>query len=190
MSSGFRKLYRAAVLLLALALLFLFGAEATDRALRTKREEALLPFVLAAAEEFDVPPTLILSVIRTESDFKKDALSAAGAIGPMQLLPETFYYLRDECLFESLPDSALYDAATNVRYGTYYLFYLSLRFDSETAVLAAYNAGEGRVADWLQNPELSSNGRLLTIPFAETRAYVKRVQSVRPHYMEKYHLKE
>ena len=184
------KIFKTAVLFLTLALLLLFAADATDTLLRERRERALFPLARHTSLEFDVPLSLVLAVLRVESDFDITAHSRAGAVGPMQLMPETFYYLRDQKQNEALADTALYDAATNIRYGTYYLSYLFSRFGEETAVLAAYNAGEGRVGEWLQNEELTKNNRLIDIPFPETRAYVQRVQSARLSYLQKYQLKE
>ena len=141
------------------------------------REREVLPLAREAAEEFDVPLPLVLAVIRTESGFRPDAISSAGARGLMQLLPQTFTFLRDEQLCEPLADSEIDTPRTNVRYGTYYLSYLKARFGTWPEALAAYNAGEGRVAQWLQDPSLSKNGHLQRIPFPETAAYLKTVRT-------------
>ncbi len=146
----------------------------------------MLPLVQAASTEFDVPVAMILAVIRTESDFLPDAVSDAGAMGLMQIMPETFRFLYEEKLCEPLSPDRITDPAINVRYGTYYLSYLLERFDHAETALAAYNAGEGRVEEWLEDEKLSRDGVLYTIPFPETAVYVEKVLSAYAHYLEKY----
>lgn len=128
---------------------------------------------LLAANDFGVPLPMILAVIRTESDFDPYAISRVGACGLMQLMPETFRYLRDDVFGDSLTDRDIFLPAVNIRYGTYYLSYLYRRFGDWYTALAAYNAGEGRVSNWLTDVTLSPNGRLRSIPFPETAAYVQ-----------------
>ena len=153
---------------------------------REHRERAVLLYVYSASVEFSVPTSMILAVIRTESDFRPDALSAAGARGLMQLLPETFLWLREEKLCEALADDAITDPEVNIRYGTYYLAYLYARFGSWHTALAAYNAGEGRVSQWLESPDISRDGVLVSIPFPETAFYVKKVLAVKTIYEKLY----
>lgn len=130
--------------------------------------------VAAAADAFGVPPALILAVIRTESDFEADAVSKAGAAGYMQLLPETFAYLCGE-LGEAMPAEAVFTPAVNIRCGTFYLARLYEKFGDWPTALAAYNAGEGRVLSWLEDPALAESGRLTHIPYPETERYVAKV---------------
>lgn len=151
-----------------------------------RRERAVLPLAQDAAEEFGVPLALVLAVIRTESNFRADAVSTAGARGLMQLLPQTFAFLRDEQLCEPLSDGEIDTPRTNVRYGTYYLSYLKARFGSWPEALAAYNAGEGRVALWLNDPSLAKDGKLQRIPFPETAAYLEKVNSSFEAYSKRF----
>ena len=108
---------------------------------RDQRERVYLITVCDAAREFNVPASLVLAVIRTESDFRKNACSDAGAIGLMQLMPQTFSYLGTEKLKEFPTSEQIWDPTLNIRYGTYYLAYLYDRFGSWNTALAAYNAG-------------------------------------------------
>lgn len=147
---------------------------------RDRRERDLLPLVRAAAREFDVPVATVLAVIRTESDFCKDAVSTAGAIGLMQLLPETFLWISEEKLCEGYNTRHMTEPAVNIRYGTYYLSYLYRRFGDWSVALAAYNAGEGNVELWLEE------GSPLRIPFPETKTYVERVLRRTEYYAKKY----
>lgn len=185
------RLRMALALLLGLACLLLFALNLGTAYSRTKREAAIYDTALSSAAAYGISPALVLAVMRTESDFCENAISDAGAIGLMQLMPDTFSYLRDEHFEESLPDTAVWEPAVNIRYGTYYLAYLYGRFGNWSTALAAYNAGEGRVADWLSDPVLSPDGKTLTdIPYPETKAYVTKVLSHYHAYLEKYHFKE
>ena len=81
---------------LLLALLPVAVADFSRTVLQERRERAVYGTVLASAAAFDVSPAMILAVIRTESNFKPDVISPVGAVGLMQLLPDTFRYLREE----------------------------------------------------------------------------------------------
>lgn len=130
--------------------------------------------VSQSSAEFGVPEPIIYSTIKTESNFDPDALSPAGAVGLMQLMPETFSWITNDMLFEKLPDSMISDPKTNIRYGTYMLAWLYARYGEWDLVFAAYNAGVGNVDKWLADERYSSDGKLTSIPFSETRAYVER----------------
>lgn len=131
-------------------------------------------YVTQASYEFDVPEPIIYATIKTESNFDPDAESVAGAMGLMQLMPSTFEWLTTSVLKENLPQQKITDPQTNIRYGTYMLSWLyNLLGDWET-VFAAYNAGIGNVNSWLEDEQYSQNGKLINIPFPETKEYVKR----------------
>jgi len=185
-----KKHLRILLLLLATTLCLFLLASITDRLLRAARRAAVFDNALCAAAEFGVPPAMVLAVIETESDFKPDARSPAGAIGLMQLMPDTFRYLRDEKLLEDLPDEAIWEPKTNVRYGACYLAYLFDRFGDWRVALAAYNAGEGRVAAWLADPRYGTGTALLNIPFPETENYLAVTLSRYRRYSKKYKFKE
>lgn len=131
-------------------------------------------FVSASAAEFGVPEAVIYATIKTESGFDADAVSYAGAVGLMQLMPSTFRWLTDDMLREGLDSSLISDPATNIRYGTYMLSWLYGIYGNWNTVFAAYNAGVGNVNSWLKDPRYSFAGHLTHIPFEETRKYVKR----------------
>ena len=129
--------------------------------------------------EYDIPEEIIFSVIKVESSFRAGVTSPVGAMGLMQLMPDTFEWLTGSYhLDENLAAISLYDPEVNIRYGTYYLRYLKNKFGDWSTVLAAYNAGEGNVAKWLADKRYSGDGKTLhTIPFAETENYVKKVNN-------------
>ena len=144
-----------------------------------RKERIVIDAVRAASAEFGVPAAMILAVIQTESKFDASAVSDAGAMGLMQLLPDTFSWIRDEKLCEA-QGASIFDPTLNIRYGTYYLAYLKERFGDWRVTLAAYNAGEGRVTEWMDD------GKLDEIPFPETRGYVDRVMRAYARYDKKY----
>ena len=128
-----------------------------------------------------VEPFLAYSVMKAESDFREDAVSRAGAVGLMQIKPSTAEYICRREGIEFEPER-LTDGAYNTRLGCMYLAYLLGKFAEQTAI-AAYNAGEGTVSEWLKNPEFSSDGCLLDyIPYPETEQYVKKIEKFRKIY--------
>lgn len=125
----------------------------------------------------------VCAVIYTESKFQKDAVSSAGAVGLMQIIPETGEWVQGHL---GLPTETLdlTDPAQNINIGCWYLQWLMEKFDNNyTLVLAGYNAGHNKVAQWLENDAYSQDGMNLdAIPFPETDRYVKKVQFIQLLY--------
>lgn len=148
-------------------------------------------YVETYTEAYGVPESLVYAVIRTESGFDSGVVSSAGAVGLMQLMPETFTWLTNEILFDHLESGMLYDPETNIKYGTYYLSRLYDRYGDWELALAAYNGGPGNVDEWLADPAYSDGeGGLSKIPFRETRRYVKKVTDAREVYERLYEKNE
>ncbi len=149
-------------------------------------------FVEKYASEYNIPEYIIFAVIKEESDFDPNATSRAGAMGLIQMMPETFTWLSSfEHLGENLSYYRLYDPETSIRYGTYYLQYLFNKFHDWDTVFAAYNGGEGNVAKWLADPEYADGkGGLRHIPFPETEKYVKKVNQSLRYYRDTYYKNE
>ncbi len=148
-------------------------------------------YVSSAAREFGVEQSLIYAIIHTESNFNERATSPADARGLMQLTADTFEWaLRRAGEKGKYTADDLYDPAVNVRYGVYVIALLREQFEHDNTVLAAYNAGQGRVHEWLKNSAYSSDGTMLhTIPYPETDTYIRRVNDARTHYQQLYHIK-
>lgn len=129
------------------------------------------------ADEYGVPRVLLYAVIHTESGFDPSAVSSAGALGLTQITPETFHWLQTKT-GETLPDSALYEPETSIRYGAYFYSLLLSEFNGDVkTAAAAYHAGRGQVNTWLRDPQYSADGVTLdTIPSRETAYYVRKVQ--------------
>ncbi|MBQ3230281.1 MAG: lytic transglycosylase domain-containing protein [Clostridia bacterium] len=137
--------------------------------------------------EFNVPEPLIYAIIKCESDFRPEVVSSAGATGLMQLMPETFDWLAGLC-GDGEPIGEITDPDANIKYGTFYLSYLYERFENWDTVLAAYNAGHGRVANWLKDSRYSENGvTLKNIPISETENYVNKVNKSQEQYQKLYY---
>lgn len=141
-----------------------------------------------AAHEFNIPQEMIFAIIKTESGFNPDAMSNAGAIGLMQVTAETFHWLKTssntrEILQKLKIDENLYNPYTNIICGTCFLWILNKKFDNETNVLAAYNAGIYTVSKWLNNKKFSKDGKNLNfVPYYETRNYIQKVLNAKKIY--------
>ena len=131
-------------------------------------------YVRVHAREHHLDPALLAAVIYQESKFRTSAKSSSGAIGLMQLTPSTARGIAIRTHGSAFRTSDLYDPDINIRYGTWYLDNLFKKYGSERLVLAAYNAGQGNVDEWRTHGE--------PIQFAETRAYIKRVERLKKIY--------
>lgn len=133
-------------------------------------------FVEDLSVKYKVDPFLVFSVAREESRFDPHAKSIAGALGLMQIMPQTAYRL-DRKLRLSVHNSyEILDIKNNLHFGIYLLSKLFREFESYSHALAAYNAGEDRVRSWLKKGRYKSVDEFIEdIPYRETRIYVKRV---------------
>lgn len=140
------------------------------------------------SSKYDIPPEIVYAVIKTESNFNPVAVSSAGAVGLMQIMPSTFEWL---CVLmnEKHDVSALYDPEINIRFGVFYLRYLYDYYGSYETAFAAYNAGMGNVSKWLASEEYSPGGKLTHIPFSETDSYVRAVNRRAEQYQKLYKMK-
>jgi soluble lytic murein transglycosylase len=136
----------------------------------------------SSAEKNNIDPAWAFAIVRRESSFMPDANSGAGAMGLMQVMPSTARYLAKE----KVNSSNLFDPTINVGLGTQYMRYLMDKMDNNPIlVTASYNAGWRRVQGWL--PEKNSMPLDLwieTIPYKETRNYVKAVLAYQQIYRE------
>lgn len=141
------------------------------------------------AREYDVPPEIIYGVMHTESKLDPHALSPRGAAGLMQITEDTFAWLLTKT-GEDLRWEQIYHEEINIRYGVLFLHMLYEEFGSWDTVFAAYNAGRTRVINWLDDPTVTENNRLIHIPFPETAEYVLRVQRAAENYKRLYFNKQ
>lgn len=181
------KLISALLALILLAALlcgyFFYGRPAL---LRSKYKLAYTEEILASAEEFDLDPYLVCGVIFTESAFRPEAKSNVGALGLMQLMPATGLEEAELLEIEGVTEDRLTEPALNIRLGCNYLRKLLDEFGTDSVALAAYNAGPGRVRQWLKEYGKKEDGSILYIPYPETNKYVGRVQSAKGVYERLY----
>lgn len=131
-------------------------------------------FDTAAAQQ-EISPDWLFAVVRRESLFMADVGSHAGAQGLMQLMPRTARWINRKADLH-LPSLDLHDPDTSIRLGAAYLRYLADRFPQQRPVaIAAYNAGPGRVRQWLPRQPLPADVWVDTIVYDETRAYTRAV---------------
>ena len=138
-----------------------------------------------ASNDYDLEKPLIYAVIRTESDFNPNAESHVGAVGLMQVMPESFEWIKG-LRGESESLEKLSEPSVNIDYGSYLLKYFLNYYGNEQCAVAAYNAGFV-VSDWLKDEEYSSDGKTLKkIPYPETEKYVKKVLRAKKMYNKLY----
>jgi peptidoglycan lytic transglycosylase len=130
------------------------------------------------ARHYRLDPALLAAVIYQESKFRPSARSRSGAIGLMQLQPATAEGIATRTGGTRFRVDDLYEPEINVRYGAWYLRHLLDKYDDEQTALAAYNAGQDNVDRWLREGS--------AIAFAETRAYVDRVEDLKRIYRDAY----
>jgi soluble lytic murein transglycosylase len=133
-------------------------------------------------------PALVAAVIDVESGFVPDSRSHQGAVGLMQVLPETARFIASQPERPSPSPERLESPEVNIAYGTRYLRYLIDRHGTTELALAAYNGGESNVRRWSEDAR--RRGRELRvpddIPFGETRGFVARVRQETPIYRRVY----
>ena len=141
-------------------------------------------YVQRYAELNGVDENLVFAIIKRESNFRPNAVSHADARGLMQLMPDTAIDVSQRMGIYNFSVDELFDPAVNIRFGVWYIRHLLEMFDGNLVnALAAYNAGQGRVKEWLSNPEnVGEDGSLINIPIAETRAYVELVLNAMEMY--------
>ena len=136
----------------------------------------------------ELDEAFVYGLIRQESRFLADVKSTAGAMGLMQLMPATAKWVAGKLGMQQFQNHLVTDINTNLRLGTYYLKHVLSLFDNQPLLAAAaYNAGPGRAKQW-RDPEKPLEGAIYaeTIPFNETRDYVKVVLNNSVYYANNF----
>ncbi len=134
--------------------------------------------VLGHARNYRLDPALLAAVIYQESKFEADARSDRGAVGLMQLLPDTAKGIALRTGGSRFRVGDLLDPEINVRYGAWYLRHLLDKYGSERLALAAYNAGQANIDRW--------QAEHVPIQFEETREFVAKVERLKQTYRHAY----
>lgn len=163
-----KKLFRLSLFIFMLAALTAYMLDCIEVPYREDMD--------SCSEAYHVDKALVYAMAKAESGFQTDAVSQKGAVGLMQLMPDTAAWCAEK-LGEPLMADQLTDPTVNIRLGAYYLSYLLDRYEGEeSAAIAAYNAGAGRVDAWLGDAAYSPDGkRILSSPYPETDRYIKKV---------------
>lgn len=145
-------------------------------------------YVEKYAEEYGLDKYVIYAFIKTESGFDPNARSNVGARGLMQLMEVSFDWVKfrlgdgDDVTFDDM-----FDPETNIRYGAYLVDYLTERFGCTDTAAAAYFSGIGEVGEWLEDPDISSDGvHLDNIPSRNAAHYVNKINNALNTYYELY----
>lgn len=196
---------RTSLILLAAVLAVSFTAQMLMNAYLTRRHETheaeqnaideQYPFqyegsIRRISAEYNIAPSLVAAVIRNESSFRPGAESSVGARGLMQLMPDTAEWIAHKLRMDDYRFDLMYDPETNIRFGCWYLNYLSSLFSGDPlCVVCAYHAGQGEVSGWLANPLYSTDGATLnrdSLPEGPTKQYAGRVTRDYGIYQAKY----
>ena len=144
------------------------------------------------ATENDIHPAFVAAIILRESSYDPSATSSVGARGLMQIMENTFEFVRKKLGDESTTFADMYDPTVNIRYGCWYLGYLSRMFNGDPVKIAcAYHAGPNNVKLWIMN--YTSDGQTLTldeIPMEDTRYYAGKVINAYDIYYQYYYTDE
>ena len=174
------------VIFLAFAIYLTFASEAFQR-------HYLYPFpyrdtVETYSDRYRVDPYLAIAVIKTESKFQDGVHSHRGAIGLMQLMPDTAAWIAKQLDDQDFSLERLHEPDMNIRYGTWYLSSLRDEFQgNEVLMLAAYNAGRGNVHEWMDTYGWTMDFSAVDeIPYEETKAYVASVLKNKKKYEALY----
>ncbi len=184
----YRGRWGKTLLLLIMVLLIAIVAANKDTLLRTLYPVPYYDEIALLCQEFGEDLPLVLALIQTESRFRQDALSSPGAVGLMQVMPDTAQWMADQLGLEDYSAEKLYEREWNLKLGIAYLHYLRQQFPgSLVQALAAYNAGPTKVRSWLAADQWDgSRDNLEEIPYKETRNYVEKVMNRYETYRQIY----
>lgn len=140
--------------------------------------------ILEYSSKNKIDPFLVAAVIKNESGFDTEAVSHAGAVGLMQIMPETGEWIASQMGLDHFDMEALRRPEYNVRLGCWYLGELEYEFQRNwVLMMIAYNAGRGNTCAWMQENGWNYDfNRIEDIPYPDTREYVKKVLRDRDKY--------
>lgn len=140
------------------------------------------------SEEYGVEKELVYAIIKCESGFDENAKSHAGALGLMQITPETFEWVsKYQAKNKDLNIVDIHKPETNIKIGTLFISTLIKKYKNEILALCAYNAGMNAVDRWLkENSEFKKSADTEHIPYPETKEYVRRVRRAKKMYKKLY----
>ncbi len=169
----------------------------TDTSQTRKLREVLYPRYYASligkyAVSYQVDEYLIYAMILEESRYRADAISWAGAIGLMQIMPATGKLLARQLKIRRFRTTMLKQPEINIQMGTKYIAYLNSLFDNNAMlVTGAYNGGPGRMRRWIKSKNIADLDEFVEkIKIRETRLHIKKVINSYDNYVEIYGQRE
>jgi len=149
--------------------------EQADGTLRVTWQDTIEKY----AAQYNLQPAFVTAIIRNESSFRTGAESSVGARGLMQMMPATAEWIAGKLDDHSYHFDNMWDGETNIRYGCWYLGYLSRLFHGDAMLVsAAYHSGQTTVTQWLSDPNKSPDGVTLDLnqlADGPTKQYIGRV---------------
>ncbi len=140
-----------------------------------------------AARENEIDEAWVFGLMRQESRFVNVARSSVGASGLMQIMPATARWIAKRLGIKKFHPNEMQDPAKNIQFGAYYLKHVQTSLDgSPVLATAAYNAGPSRAQRWRDTRPMEAAVYIESIPFAETRDYVKKVMSNAMYYAARF----
>ncbi len=180
-----KKLYKTLTIILCafwICFALLFAKNCIERAYfyPVKYKE----LVLENAQKTQIPYSTVFAIINIESNFNASAKSNKGAVGLMQITPDTAKYTAE---INNISDYDLFTPSDNIKIGCLYLKYLLDKFNVIETAVVAYNAGEGNVNKWLKDKEFSEDSKhLKNIPFNESKEYLLKYEKSFEKYNKLY----
>ncbi len=178
---------KAFVIIVILALLVAGGYFGYKYWIATTHPMKYSEYIETYARQNNIDKYLVYAVIKTESGYDPAAVSNVGARGLMQIMEDTFDWIKYRLDDDDTVYSDMFKAEDNIRYGCYLLGFLYEEFGNIDATMAAYHAGRGKVNEWLQDSRYSSDGvHLDKIPISDTAHYVDKINKAMDIYIELY----
>ena len=149
--------------------------ESADGSLRVTWQDEIEYY----AAQYNLQPAFVMAIIRNESSFRTNAESNVGARGLMQMMPDTAEWIAGKLDDDSYTFDRMWDGETNIRYGCWYLGYLTRLFRGDAELVSgAFHAGQTTITQWLSDPKKSSDGVTLDLDKLSdgpTKQYIGRV---------------
>lgn len=144
--------------------------------------------IMTNAKKYKIDPYLVAAIVFVESKYLPSAQSRSGAMGLMQIMPDTGSWIAEQLSINDFHSDKLLEPDINIMFGCWYLSNLKNQFNNDiTIVLAAYNAGRGNVKKWLDSDNWDgSEAAIDDLPFPETRNYLRQVLLVYEKYKKIY----
>lgn len=160
------------------------GIFACYTAIRTLYPLKNVSLIYKYSNKYGLDPAFVCAVIHTESRFNDTAVSEKGASGLMQIMKQTADWGAGEIGLQDYSYDKIFAPNINIELGCWYLSKLLNQYNgNEKTALAAYNAGSGNIAKWLNDKRYSSDGENIdNIPFSQTDGYIKKVTVAKKIY--------